>query len=55
MKEACMKFEALEEEHLAQMSTFMLKLARVGSSTCTCNAVHKYMHVHVFTLRDRFD
>ena len=29
MKEACGKFESLEEEHLAQMSTFMLKLARV--------------------------
>ena len=29
MKEACCKFESLEEEHLAQMSTFMLKLARV--------------------------
>ena len=31
MKEACGKFESLEEEHLAQMSTFMLKLARVRS------------------------
>ena len=29
MKEACVKFESLEEEHLAQMSTFMLKMARV--------------------------
>ena len=31
MKEASAKFESLEEEHLAQMSTFMLKLARVRS------------------------
>ena len=36
MKEACMKFEALEEEHLAQMSTFMLKLARVSTCSYRC-------------------
>ncbi|XP_064386367.1 F-BAR domain only protein 2-like [Halichondria panicea] len=28
MKEACQKFESLEEEHLAQMSTFVIKIAK---------------------------
>ncbi len=30
MKEACQKFESLEEEHLAQMSTFVIKIAKVS-------------------------
>ncbi len=30
MHEACMKFESLEEEHLAQMVTFMIKIAQVN-------------------------
>ena len=29
MSEACMKFESLEEEHLAQMVTFMGKITQV--------------------------
>ena len=30
MVEACQKFESLEEEHIAQMVTFVIKLAQVG-------------------------
>ncbi len=30
MKEACQKFESLEEEHLAQMSTFVIKIAKAS-------------------------
>ena len=29
MSEAAMKFESLEEEHMAQMVTFMIKLTQV--------------------------
>lgn len=29
MHEACLKFESLEEEHLAQMVTFMIKTSQV--------------------------
>ncbi len=32
MKEACRKFESIEEEHLAQMSTFMIKIAKVSNT-----------------------
>jgi len=32
MSEACKKFESLEEEHMAQMVTFMIKIARVSPS-----------------------
>ena len=32
MSEACKKFESLEEEHVAQMVTFMIKIARVSPS-----------------------
>ena len=30
MKEASQKFESLEEEHLAQMTNFMLKITKVS-------------------------
>ena len=30
MVEACQKYESLEEEHIAQMVTFVIKLAQVG-------------------------
>ena len=33
MSEACTKFESIEEEHLAQMVTFMIKIARVSRTT----------------------
>ena len=40
MVEASQKFESLEEEHLAQMVTFMIKMAKVRcsfvSSACIC-------------------
>ena len=32
MVEACQKYESLEEEHIAQMVTFVIKLAQVASS-----------------------
>ena len=37
---ASMKFESLEEEHTAQMVTFMIKIARV--SVCVCVHVCSY-------------
>jgi len=35
MTEACQKFESLEEEHIAQMVTFMYNISQVGPS-CGC-------------------
>jgi len=35
MTEACQKFESLEEEHIAQMVTFMYNISQVGPS-CEC-------------------
>ena len=53
MSEACLKFESLEEEHLAQMVTFMIKIARVSvfSSSRTFGmgkgmCVHLLGHTH---------
>ena len=36
MSTACIKFESLEEEHMTQMATFMMKIAQVGTSVCVC-------------------
>jgi len=40
MKEACQKFESIEEEHLAQMTTFVIKIAKVQYPT---NALYMYI------------
>ena len=36
MSEACVKFEHAEEEHMAQMVTFMIKIARVSFVANVC-------------------
>ena len=43
MSEASMKFESLEEEHLAQMVTFMIKIARVSEFYQHSNTLGRYV------------
>lgn len=40
MVEACQKFESLEEEHLAQMVTFMIKMAKVMQYAYVLGIIH---------------
>lgn len=48
-KEACAKFESIEEEYLAQMVTFTIQLASaLEANVSTVDAVCVYMSVFVF-------